>query len=64
MTQLDLQPLEVEALRGVLRSYLDDLQTEIAHTDTREYREGLKSQQALLEGLLRRIESVAGTSGP
>ena len=59
--QLELQPLEAVALKQVLRSYLDDLQTEISHTDTREYRERLKSQQALLEDLLRRIEAAAPT---
>lgn len=57
--RLELQPLELEALRQVLRSYLDDLRTEISHTDTRDFRESLKSQQAMLEKLLRQIEQVA-----
>lgn len=63
MIRIDLSPEESEALQQVLRSYLSDLHDEIVHTDSYDYREQLKQQQALLDGLLHRIGATVVTSG-
>lgn len=63
MIRIELSPEEAEALQHVLRSYLSDLHDEIVHTDSYDYREQLKQQQALLDGLLHHIGATVGSSG-
>jgi hypothetical protein len=61
--RIELSPEEAEALQHVLRSYLSDLHDEIVHTDSYDYREQLKQQQALLDGLLHRVGATVGSTG-
>ena len=42
MSQIELSEAEVTTLQDVLDSYLSELRMEIADTDQREFREGLK----------------------
>ena len=63
MIRIDLSHKEGEALQHALKSYLSDLHNEIVHTDSYDYRERLKEEQALLDGLLHRIGVTAGTTG-
>ena len=62
MIQIELSEAEAAALREVLRSYLSDLHTEIAHTDTYDYRERLKERQALLKALQQRLPNTSGAT--
>jgi hypothetical protein len=52
MPQLDLDEDEVEALVDLLESKLRDLSYEISDTDTREFRNQLKSRRELLKRVL------------
>lgn len=63
MTRIDLNPKEAQALQHALKSYLSDLHDEIVHTDSYDYREQLKQEQTLLDGLLHRIGATAGFTG-
>jgi hypothetical protein len=56
MPSLDISHEESEALTVALRSYLNELQTEIAHTDDYDFRQGLQRRRELLEGLASRLE--------
>jgi len=53
--QLDLSDQEVEALRGVVQSRIDGVLMEIANTDSRDYREQLKNQEAVLHGIFGKL---------
>ncbi|RMF91411.1 MAG: hypothetical protein D6736_05240 [Nitrospinota bacterium] len=55
MVQLTLTPEEAATLREVLTIYLSDLRMEIADTNHRDFREGLKKQEAVLNALLQRL---------
>lgn len=51
--QVDLNAEEVEMLNEILSSYLSDLRMEIADTDSKDFREGLKKKEVLLKRLLK-----------
>jgi hypothetical protein len=53
--ELRLTDSEMELLRDTLESDLSDLLREIARTDKRDMREGLKAREDLLRGILMRI---------
>lgn len=53
--ELKLTDPEADILRDTLESDLSDLLREIARTDKREMREGLKRREELLRGVLARI---------
>jgi hypothetical protein len=55
MPTLDLNDLELALLRMLLRSRLGSLDVEIAHTDTRDYKEMLKAQRQALEALAGKL---------
>lgn len=57
--RIDLSDVEAATLRDALDSYLSDLRMEIADTDRMDFREGLKEQRKILEGLLQRLEAAA-----
>ena len=63
MTQLDLTPREVDVLRKVLEGYLSELRTEIAHTDSMTYREGLIERQEVLKRVTEQLEEFGATVG-
>lgn len=52
MPQLDLTDAQTACLRQVLESYLSDLSTEIADTDSKDFRDGLKETKRTLETIL------------
>ncbi len=57
MCQLELNREEAELIRELFSNSLSDLRLEIMHTDRREYRAALKTREALLTGLLQRLEA-------
>jgi hypothetical protein len=59
MPQLDLDHDEAAALGRALHSYLSDLRTEITATDSADMREQLRREEAVLGGILQRIEGSA-----
>lgn len=56
--ELRLTESEVQFLQDVLHADRKALLMEIARTDNRAMREGLKRREALLEGILDRLESA------
>ena len=54
--ELRLTESETTLLKETLQADLSDLLMEIARTDNRAMREGLKSREALLRGILDRLE--------
>jgi hypothetical protein len=52
---LDLTHDDVAILRDVIRSYLNELHDEIAHTENFDFREGLQQRQRRLQELLERL---------
>lgn len=56
MASLDLTDTEVEILVAVLRNYLSELRSEIAHTDSREFREILKRRKSVLVKVITSLE--------
>ena len=52
MIRLDLTPDDAETLRAALEIYLSELRTEISHTDTPSFREGLIARKAVLGRIL------------
>jgi hypothetical protein len=55
MVRLELTSEEVEVLRHLLQTRLTDMPKEISHTATRDFREKLKKEEALLERLLKEM---------
>ena len=51
MAQITLTQEEAAALRMALSSYVSDLWMEIAHTDSWQFRQNLKREEALLRNL-------------
>ena len=60
MVQITLSDEEAGSLRSVLENYLSDLRMEIADTERMEFRDGLKRQEAFLNGLLARLPAGRG----
>jgi hypothetical protein len=56
MAQLTLEGDEARLLASALRSYLSELHTEITATDSMGMRDELKRQEAVLTGVLQRLE--------
>jgi hypothetical protein len=54
--ELRLTEHETELLTEILHADLSDLLMEIARTDNRAMREGLKNREMLLRGILDRLE--------
>jgi hypothetical protein len=55
VTHLSLTTQERDELRLALAACVNDLHTEIAHTDRYEVRQELKTRRALLQGVLHRL---------
>lgn len=53
--KFELRDDEAEVLGQALESYLAELGTEISHTDTKDFRDGLKRKRDLLQGILDRL---------
>lgn len=56
--QFDLSPSEVDLLVGLLDSEVGKRLVEIRRTDTRDYRNGLKIEEAAVERLLRKLKEA------
>ncbi len=56
--ELTLTAREAEVLRETVKGRISGMVMEIAHTDNREMREGLKSQEGVLEAILGKISVV------
>jgi hypothetical protein len=56
MVHMQLSPEEALLLRDILESYLDDVRGEVHHTDSFEYREDLKHEEATLKKLLQQLQ--------
>lgn len=57
VTNIPLSDSEMRLLQELLQGDLSRLILEIAHTDHRSMKQGLKSREELLEGIIRRIEA-------
>jgi len=53
--KIELGDEEVKVLAGALESYLSELSTEIGHTDSRDFRAGLKEQRDVLQRILQAL---------
>jgi hypothetical protein len=58
MITLELDKEEAALLDGYIRKELDELHTEIAHTDSKDFRDYLKEVRQMLERLLARLEAI------
>lgn len=56
--QFDFSPSEVDLLVGLLDNEVGKRLVEIRRTDTRDYRNGLKIEEAALERLLRKFREA------
>lgn len=64
MVQLTLSAQDASVLRSILDARLDNLRREIAHTDTRSFRERLEGIAACLEGIVDELgRQLAGNGG-
>jgi hypothetical protein len=60
MARIDLSDDEAALLREVCEDALSELHSEIVHTDSLDFREGLKRKEAFLKSLLARLSAPAG----
>jgi hypothetical protein len=58
MLDLELTATEEVILRDILTSEISDLRDEIAHTDSLEFREGLKERRRVLEKVLDALPAM------
>ena len=56
--QFDLSPPEVDLLVGLLDNEVGKRLVEIRRTDTRDYRNGLRDEEAALERLLEKLRQL------
>jgi len=59
MINLTLSQSQASDLRHALSRYLSDLSMEIADTDSKDYREGLKKRRESLKSLLDQLTTAA-----
>ena len=52
---IDITNEQAEVLRDILNHQLKELEIQSAHTDSREYREGLYHREQVVEGLLDKL---------
>ena len=62
MAQITLDAEEAQYLAAALRSYISDLRMEVAGTDSYDFREALKKQEAVLNHVLEQLGPA--TEGP
>jgi hypothetical protein len=56
MEKLNLTSQEKEKLLMVLERYLPDIKSEIAHTDSKEFRKELKEREVFMTDLIGRLK--------
>jgi chemotaxis methyl-accepting protein methylase len=57
MQSLELSPQHAEILKTYLERAISELRTEIAATDSRDYRDKIKTERRLLEETLEQLTS-------
>ena len=62
METINLTDAEATELRRVVKTSLSELQTEISHTDDRDYKAGLKRQQETLQFVLLKLVAAEQTA--
>ena len=60
MAQLTLTDQEAATLRRVLEQYVSDLRMEIADTDSMDFRDQLKREEAFLKKLIEQLGTDGG----
>jgi hypothetical protein len=60
MPNLDLTEDENKTLAELLESAVSELGYEIANTDSKDYRDGLKAKKATASAILERLRQAAG----
>jgi hypothetical protein len=60
MSKLELNTREHEILTEVLESAVSDLGTEIAGTESADYRSGLKDKKQIVKAILERLQKAPG----
>jgi len=67
METINLTDAEAVVLQGVVRTSLSELQTEISHTDDRDYKTRLKQQRETLQVVLLKLaaseQAIPGITG-
>jgi len=58
MQHLELSAEEVEALRGLLESHINEMDVEVDRTDTHDFKEMLKHRRNLLRQILNRLSTM------
>lgn len=58
MVSLELSVEEADLLKDIFQSYFNDLRMEISHTDSMDFRDYLKSKEALLRRLMHELDEV------
>ena len=58
MINFEMNDEEAKMVQGVIERYLYHLQTEIIHTDRREFREALKEREKFLKGIIDRLQTT------
>ena len=59
MTQLKLSAEERDVLADTLEGYLSNLSYEIADTDSKDFRDGLKHKREILQNILSMLQTKA-----
>jgi hypothetical protein len=60
MVQINLTTDEVVMLSDILKHYLSDLRMEVADTDTLDFRDKLKQEEAFLNRVLQQLGDAQG----
>jgi hypothetical protein len=55
-TELSFTETQVTTLRKALESYISDLRMEIADTEQEDFKEGLKKEKEVLNGILEALK--------
>jgi hypothetical protein len=58
MISFEMTEEEAKMVQGVIERYLYHLQTEIIHTDRREFRNALKEREKFLKGIIERLQTT------
>jgi len=57
VTQLNLTETEILTLKKTLDCYISDLRMEIADTEDKDFRDGLKQEEVILKKILKSLSS-------
>ncbi len=56
MRTIELDERQIQVLREVLVSYLSDLRMEVAHTDSKDFRDKLKEKEKTIKAVLEILD--------